>query len=174
MVLYSDKEWILLSLPPLLRGTIQKIGLLGATASFLNTPPLQVLQTTVVGIVCFVVHDEFIIHKVETVWSGLIRVCHHLTNWKRRRARRQLRNKDTQIWWYERKGAELTEVVRKLRELVNVFACVAAVRNAKTEVKVEILQKASLKVMPLNHTEAVNGAVTHCELHSAERGKETN
>lgn len=30
------------------------------------TPP-QLSQTSVVGIVCLVVHDEFVVHKVETV-----------------------------------------------------------------------------------------------------------
>lgn len=28
---------------------------------------LQPLQTSIVGIVCLVVHDEFVVHKVETV-----------------------------------------------------------------------------------------------------------
>lgn len=28
---------------------------------------LHALQTTIVGIVCLVVHDEFVVHKVETV-----------------------------------------------------------------------------------------------------------
>lgn len=41
---------------------------------------LQVLQTAIVGIVCLVVHDEFVVHKVETVRSGLVRVLHHLAN----------------------------------------------------------------------------------------------
>ena len=53
-----------------------------------------------------------------------------------------------------------------------MFTCVAAVGYAKAEVKVKILEKASLEVMPLNHTEAVNGPFTHCELNPAV-GKET-
>lgn len=61
---------------------------------------------------------------------------------------------------------ELTEVVWKLWKLVNVFTCVAAVRNAKAKVKVKVLEKTPLEVMPLNHTKAVNGPVAHCELHT--------
>lgn len=48
-----------------------------------------------------------------------------------------------------------------------MFTCVAAVRNAKAKVKVKVLEKAPLEVMPLNHTEAVNGLVAHCELDTA-------
>lgn len=61
---------------------------------------------------------------------------------------------------------ELTEVVWKLWKLINVFTCVAAVRNAKAKVKVKVLEKAPLEVMSLNHTKAVNGPVAHCELHT--------
>lgn len=61
---------------------------------------------------------------------------------------------------------ELTEVVWKLWKLINVFTCVAAVGNAKTKVKVKVLEQASLEVVPLNHTKAVNGSVAHCELHT--------
>lgn len=43
---------------------IQKISPLGYIAQ-INF--LQVLHTTIVGIVCLVVHDEFVVHKVETV-----------------------------------------------------------------------------------------------------------
>lgn len=60
----------------------------------------------------------------------------------------------------------LTEVVWKLRKLINVFTCVAAVGNAETKVKVKVLEKASLEVMPLNHTKVVDGPVAHCELHT--------
>ena len=49
---------------------------------------LRALQTAVVGVVRLVVHDEFVVHKVETIRSGLIRVRHHLANWKERRIER--------------------------------------------------------------------------------------
>lgn len=62
--------------------------------------------------------------------------------------------------------SELTEVVWKLWELINVFTGVAAVGDAKTEVKVKVLEEASLEVMPLDHTEAVNGPIAHRELHT--------
>lgn len=43
---------------------IQEINPLGSIA---HISPLQLLQTAIVGIVCLVVHDEFVVHKVETV-----------------------------------------------------------------------------------------------------------
>lgn len=49
--------------------------------------PLQPLQAAVVGVVCLVVHDEFVVHEVETVRPGLVRVRHHLANWKKRRGK---------------------------------------------------------------------------------------
>lgn len=66
---------------------------------------------------------------------------------------------------HEQTGRGLTEVVWKLRELINVFACVAAVGNAEAEVKVEVLEQAPLEVMPLDHSKAVNGPIAHRELH---------
>lgn len=72
----------------------------------------------------------------------------------------------------EQNRQELTEVIRELWELINVFARVAAVGNAKAKVKVKVLEKASLEVMPLNHTKAVNGPVTNCELHTIMESKE--
>lgn len=66
------------------------------------------------------------------------------------------------------KGSRLTEVVGKLRELVDVFTRVATVGNAETEVKVKALEQASLEVMPLDHAEAVYGSVAHRELHTGE------
>lgn len=36
------------------------------------------LQASVVGVICLVVHDQFVVHKVEAVWSGLVRVGYHL------------------------------------------------------------------------------------------------
>lgn len=47
-----------------------------------------------------------------------------------------------------------------------MFARVAAVGDAKSKVEVKVLEKASLEVMPLNHTEAVDGPVAHRELHT--------
>lgn len=61
---------------------------------------------------------------------------------------------------------ELTQVVWKLWKLIDVFTCVAAVRDAKAEVKVKVLEKTALKVMPLNHSKAVNGTVTNRKLHT--------
>lgn len=59
----------------------------------------------------------------------------------------------------------LTEVVGKLRELVDVLAGVAAVGDAEAEVEVEVLEQAPLEVVALDHAEAVDGSVAHRELH---------
>ncbi len=139
---------------------------------------LQESQTSIVSIVCLVVHDELVVHKVETVWSCLVRVRHHLANW-RRRGKEGQKERDIKkqikmwitVWRYEcnrtrTNRLELTELVWKLRELVNVFTRVAAVGDAKAKVKVKVLEEASLEVMPLDHTETVNRPVAHSELHT--------
>lgn len=47
-----------------------------------------------------------------------------------------------------------------------MFARVAAVGDAETEVEVEVLEQAPLEVMPLDHPEAVDGPIAHRELHA--------
>lgn len=61
---------------------------------------------------------------------------------------------------------EANEIIWKLGELIDVLACVAAVWNAESKVKVKVLQEAPLEIMSLNHTEAVNRTVPHGELNS--------
>lgn len=48
-----------------------------------------------------------------------------------------------------------------------MFARVAAVGYTEAKVEVEILEEPSLEVMPLDHTEAVDGSVPHCKLNAA-------
>lgn len=43
------------------------------------------LQASVVGVIGLVVHDQLVVHKVEAVWSGLVRVADHLVDWKKRK-----------------------------------------------------------------------------------------
>lgn len=62
---------------------------------------------------------------------------------------------------------KLTQFVGKLRELVDVFARVPAVRDAEAEVEVEVLEEATLEVVALDHPEAVDWPVAHGELHTA-------
>ena len=62
--------------------------------------------------------------------------------------------------------SQLTEVLWKLGELVDVLACIAAVGNAESEVKVKVLEEAPLEIMPLDHTEAVNRTVPDCKLNA--------
>lgn len=38
---------------------------------------IQALLAPIVGVVCLIVHDQFVVHKVEAVWPGLIWVLHH-------------------------------------------------------------------------------------------------
>ena len=62
--------------------------------------------------------------------------------------------------------SQLTEVLWKLGELVDVLACIAAIGNAESEVKVKVLEEAPLEIMPLDHTEAVNRTVPDCKLNT--------
>lgn len=55
-----------------------------------------------------------------------------------------------------------------------MFARVAAVGNAEAKVKVKVLEQAPLEVMPLDHSEAVDGPIAHRELHPAFRHKSTH
>lgn len=122
----------------------------------------QVLKTSVEGIIRLVVHDEFVVHEVETVRPGLVGTRHHLANCRRtERVSREKRAIPART-----EGRRLTEVVGKLRELVDVFARVAAVGDAEAEVEVEALEQPSLEVVPLDHAEAVDGSVAHRELHT--------
>lgn len=66
----------------------------------------------------------------------------------------------------EQSGRRLTELVWKLRELVDVFTGVSAVGNAEAEVKVEVLEEPTLEVVSLDHPKAVDGPVAHRELHT--------
>lgn len=42
----------------------------------------QTSLSSIVGVVCLVVHDQSVVHKVEAVRAGLVRALHHLTHWK--------------------------------------------------------------------------------------------
>lgn len=85
-----------------------------------NTRFLQALQAAVKGIICLVVHDEFVVHKIETVWSGLVWMLHHLASWKEKRRREkkqyQLIKKLTDV--------EQTRTHRGRREAVGIRRCV--------------------------------------------------
>lgn len=48
-------------------------------------PAEAALLTPVVSVVRLVVHDEFVVHKVEAVWSGLIRVFNHQSYCRKQR-----------------------------------------------------------------------------------------
>ena len=60
----------------------------------------------------------------------------------------------------------LTQILWELGEFIYVFARVAAVWDAEAKVKVKVLQKALLEIMPFDHAKAVNRPVSHCELHT--------
>ena len=63
-------------------------------------------------------------------------------------------------------GVVLTQGLRQLGELVDVFAGVAAVGDAEAEVKVKALEQVFSEVVPLDHAEVVQGSVSHRELHA--------
>ena len=52
----------------------------------------------------------------------------------------------------ERKGG-LTQILRQLREFIDMLAGITAVWNTEAEVKVKALQQVISEVVPLNHTE---------------------
>jgi hypothetical protein len=42
---------------------------------------VQVSGTTIVGVISFIMHDEFILHKVITIRPCLVRTFNHFSNW---------------------------------------------------------------------------------------------
>ena len=60
----------------------------------------------------------------------------------------------------------LTQGLRQLGELVNVFAGVAAVGDAEAEVEVKALEQVFAEVVPLDHAEVVQGSTSHRELYT--------
>lgn len=74
-----------------------------------------------------------------------------------------------QQYYCEQSERRLTELVWKLRELVDVFTRVSAVGNAEAEVEVEVLEEPTLEVVSLDHPKAVDGPVAHRELHAGVR-----
>lgn len=42
----------------------------------------QISLSSIISIVCLVVHDQSVLDEIEAVWSGLERALHHLTDWK--------------------------------------------------------------------------------------------
>lgn len=96
-----------------------------------------ILRSPAVGIVCFVVHDQFVVHKVEAVGLRLIRVQDHLAH----------------------------DILRQCWELVYVLACVFAAGHAEAELKVKALEQLIAKVVPLDHAEVVDGRVSYGKLH---------
>lgn len=96
-----------------------------------------ILRSPAVGIVCFVVHDQFVVHKVEAVGLRLIRVQDHLAH----------------------------DILRQCWELVYVLACVFAAGHAEAELKVKALEQLIAEVVSLDHAEVVDGRVSYGELH---------
>lgn len=60
----------------------------------------------------------------------------------------------------------LTQALGQLRELIDVLTGVSAVRDAEAKVKVEALQQVITEIVPLDHAEVVQRAVSNCEFHS--------
>lgn len=42
----------------------------------------QISLSSIISIVCLVVHDQSVLDEIEAVWPGLVRALHHLTDWK--------------------------------------------------------------------------------------------
>ena len=65
-----------------------------------------------------------------------------------------------------RRSTALTQGLGQLRELVDVFAGVAAVGDAEAEVEVEALQEMLAEVVPLDHAEVVQRSASYRELNT--------
>lgn len=102
-----------------------------------------------VGIVCFVVHHQPVIHEVEAVRLCLVRVTDHLAD----------------------------QLFRERGEVVDVLAGVLAAGDAEAEVEVKAFEQLVAEVVPLDHAEVVDGLLSHRELHrgshlpQAEKGR---
>lgn len=67
----------------------------------------------------------------------------------------------------EAQNMKLTQVLGKLRELVDMFTGVLAVRDAEAELEVEALEQLVAEVVPLDHAELVHRHGAHAELDPA-------
>ena len=83
----------------------------------------------VVAVVSFVMHNKFSIDKVKRVRFGLEGIGHHLPNSLR----------------------------LQFGKIINMFHGVFAVRNAKTEIKVERLEQLVAKKVSFNHAKFLDG-----------------
>lgn len=71
-----------------------------------------------------------------------------------------------------REGAELTEVLRELGELVDVLTSVFTAGDAESKLKIKTLQQLIAEVVPLDHAEVIDGFVPYCELHPEREGRD--
>lgn len=130
------------------------------------------LRPPAVGIVCLVVHDQLVVHKVEAVRLRLVRVKDHLAHWETREkhtlASLSPVRSDVCVHVHVSALWTLTDLLRQRRELVDVLACVLAAWHAEAKFKIEALEQLITEVMSLNHAEVVDGRLPHCELHSAD------
>lgn len=95
------------------------------------------LRSPAVGIVCFVVHDQLVIHKVEAVGLRLVRVQDHLAH----------------------------NIFRQCWELIYVLTCVFAAGHTEAKLKVEAFEQLIAEVVSLDHSEVVDGCVSYGKLH---------
>lgn len=66
----------------------------------------------------------------------------------------------------------LTQALRKLGELIDMFTSVTAAWDAKPKVEVKTLEQVITKVVPLDHAEVVQGPVPNCEFDPDRMRKE--
>lgn len=66
---------------------------------------------------------------------------------------------------------KLTDILRQSWELIYVLACVFAAGHTEAKLKIKALKELIAEIVPLYHTEIVDGCVSNSELHSARKAK---
>lgn len=65
---------------------------------------------------------------------------------------------------------ELTEILWELGEFIDVLTSIFTAGDAEAKFEIKTFQQLVTEVVPLNHTEIINGFVPYCELHPEKEG----
>lgn len=87
-------------------------------------PPAAVLRASAVRVICFVVHDQLVVHEIEAVGLRLVGMQGHLTDWnEEQKYIRQL--KCPYLFLSNRHGAYVLHYERRhLKVLVNCYCTI--------------------------------------------------
>ena len=132
----------------------------------------------IIGIVCFVVHNQLVLHKIETVGLCLVGMLYQVSDCVVRRGERK-REREIELVRgrhnYQVKVVTfLTFILIELRHLVNVFAGVLCVGHTKTEIKIKQFEQPVLEEVSLNHPKVFDGLVANRELYPVNNNNKTS